>query len=193
MFGTSYGNASIGTTLANTSRVNNSINNVTPSFGGLMFGATYSLGNSTDDAEWQDKGHTFALAANYQTDRLFLTLTFANVDQAHNEAVLLKATEDADGNKIPEVKGTNADGRAYQVGAWYRLTPDFRIFAGAGWQTHWATGAKFGASADFNAVTGVTGEEREGGWKGLSAVLGADYVVGKHKFMADVQYFDGEM
>ncbi|MBP3438360.1 MAG: hypothetical protein J6K46_03340 [Sutterella sp.] len=110
-------------------------------------------------------GKRYALAANYQIDRLFLALTFANVDQAHNEAVLQKATEDADGNKIPEIKGTNADGRAYQVGA----------------------------SADFNAVTGVTGEERAGGWKGLSAVLGADYVVGKHKFMADVEYFDGEM
>ena len=31
--------------------------------------------------------------------------------------------------------GTAADGRAYQVGGWYRVVPTVRIFAGAGYQT----------------------------------------------------------
>lgn len=99
VFGTSYSNSSIGTTFANSSRVDNAINYVSPVMNNLKFGLSYSTGDKDDDDanEWQDKGHTFAAAMNYIGDNLFLGVTFANVD-----------------NKHPG--GTAADGRAYQVG-----------------------------------------------------------------------------
>ena len=97
VFGTSYSNSSIGTTFANSSRVDNAINYVSPVMNNLKFGLSYSTGDKDDDDanEWQDKGHTFAAAMNYIGDNLFLGVTFANVD-----------------NKHPG--GTAADGRAYQ-------------------------------------------------------------------------------
>lgn len=68
VFGTSYSNSSIGTTFANSSRVDNAINYVSPVMNNLKFGLSYSTGDKDDDDanEWQDKGHTFA-GAGYQT------------------------------------------------------------------------------------------------------------------------------
>ncbi len=141
VFGTSYSNSSIGTTFANSSRVDNAINYVSPVMNNLKFGLSYSTGDKDDDDanEWQDKGHTFAAAMNYIGDNLFLGVTFANVD-----------------NKHPG--GTAADGRAYQVGGWYRVVPTVRIFAGAGYQTAWSTGAKLDATkADPKQTWGGVG------------------------------------
>ena len=78
VFGTSYKNASIAMTFANSSRVNNSINYLTPVINNFKFGVSYSTGDSTEvDAdskplEWQQKAHTFAAAANYISDNMFL-------------------------------------------------------------------------------------------------------------------------
>ena len=177
VFGTSYKNASIATTFANSSRVNNSINYLSPVVNNLKFGLSYSTGDKaeTDEdgaaLEWQEKQHTFAAAVNYIGENLWLGLTFANVDMAH-----------VDGGLTPE------DARAYQLGGWYRVNPTVRLFGGVGYQTNWTTAAKLGASK----VTSVA-EEKAGGWDGYSAVLGAEYKSGPHKVMADVQHFSGEL
>ncbi len=171
VFGTSYSNSSIGTTFANSSRVDNAINYVSPVMNNLKFGLSYSTGDKDDDDanEWQDKGHTFAAAMNYIGDNLFLGVTFANVD-----------------NKHPG--GTAADGRAYQVGGWYRVVPTVRIFAGAGYQTAWSTGAKLAATK----ATAVTADQK-GGWDGYSLALGFEHLFGPHKTLIGAQYFDGEL
>ena len=171
VFGTSYSNSSIGTTFANSSRVDNAINYVSPVMNNLKFGLSYSTGDKDDDDanEWQDKGHTFAAAMNYIGDNLFLGVTFANVD-----------------NKHPG--GTAADGRAYQVGGWYRVVPTVRIFAGAGYQTAWSTGAKLAATK----ATAVTADQK-GGWDGCSLALGFEHLSGPHKTLIGAQYFDGEL
>ena len=146
VFGTSYSNSSIGTTFANSSRVDNAINYVSPVMNNLKFGLSYSTG-----------------------DNLFLGVTFANVD-----------------NKHPG--GTAADGRAYQVGGWYRVVPTVRIFAGAGYQTAWSTGAKLAATK----ATAVTADQK-GGWDGYSLALGFEHLSGPHKTLIGAQYFDGEL
>ena len=145
VFGTSYSNSSIGTTFANSSRVDNAINYVSPVMNNLKFGLSYSTGDKDDDDanEWQDKGHTFAAAA---------------------------------------------DGRAYQVGGWYRVVPAVRIFAGAGYQTAWSTGAKLAATK----ATAVTADQK-GGWDGYSLALGFEHLSGPHKTLIGAQYFDGEL
>lgn len=144
VFGTSYSNSSIGTTFANSSRVDNAINYVSPVMNNLKFGLSYSTGDKDDDDanEWQDKGHTFAAA----------------------------------------------DGRAYQVGGWYRVVPTVRIFAGAGYQTAWSTGAKLAATK----ATAVTADQK-GGWDGYSLALGFEHLSGPHKTLIGAQYFDGEL
>lgn len=179
VFGTSYSQASIATTFANSSRVNNSINYVSPVISNFKFGLSYSTGDTSeenDDEEpldWQEKQHTLAAAVNYQTENVFLALTFANVDKAHNETTGI----------------AQADGRAYQMGGWVRLNPTMRLFAGAGWQTDWSTGAKLAV----NKASGYQTGDEAGGWDGYSAVLGFEYKTGPHKFMTDVQHFDGEL
>ena len=51
VFGTSYTNSSIGTTFANSNRVDNSINYISPVMNNLKFGLSYSTGNKdADDA-----------------------------------------------------------------------------------------------------------------------------------------------
>lgn len=171
VFGTSYSNSSIGTTFANSSRVDNSINYVSPVMSNLKFGLSYSTANkdAEDANEWQDKGHTFAAAMNYIGENLFLAATFANVDNTH-------------------VGGTAADGRAYQVGGWYRVVPTVRIFAGAGYQTAWSTGAKLTADKATSVVA-----EQKGGWDGYSLTLGFEHLTGPHKTLIGFQYFDGEL
>lgn len=117
VMGTSYSNSSVTTTFANSSRVNNSIHYVSPKFNNFKVGMSYSFGDKTDEAKWQEKQHTFAAAVNYQVENLFLALTFANVDQAHD-------------TKTGKAK---SDARAYQVGGWYQMTPALRLRAGAGY------------------------------------------------------------
>ena len=84
--------------------------------------------------------------------------------------------------------GTAADGRAYQVGGWYRVVPTVRIFAGAGYQTAWSTGAKLAATK----ATAVTADQK-GGWDGYSLALGFEHLSGPHKTLIGAQYFDGEL
>lgn len=109
---------------------------------------------------------------------MFLALTFANVDQAHSETTGIAP----------------ADGRAYQMGGWVRLNPTMRLFAGAGWQTDWSTGAKLGTGDIVIGHDDVEDKDitLDGGWDGYSAVLGFEYKTGPHKIMADVQHFNGE-
>ena len=49
VFGTSYSNSSIGTTFANSSRVDNAINYVSPVINNVKFGLSYSTGDKDDD------------------------------------------------------------------------------------------------------------------------------------------------
>ena len=44
-----------------------------------------------------------------------------------------------------------------------------------------------------NVEKAATAEERADGFDGYSLLLGADYVVGQHKVIGGVQYFDGEL
>lgn len=83
-FATSYSQASIGSTFANTSRVNNAITWQSPSMAGWRLGATYSMGDSSDEIgdeyeAYADHDHTLALATDYQNENLYLSLTYAHV------------------------------------------------------------------------------------------------------------------
>ena len=69
------------------------------------------------------------------------------------------------------------------------MTPALRLRAGAGYQTDWATGAKL----TVKNATGSTAADQTRGWDGYSGVIGAEYKSGAHKFMADVQHFNGEL
>lgn len=176
-FGTSYGYASIGTTFANSSRVDNGIHFVSNSLNGFKFGASYSFGDSGDDAvEWQNKNHTLALAVNYITPDFFASLTFANVDQKHQgEEKTLK------------------DGRAYQLGTWYRVTPTFRMYGGFGYQTNWTKGGNLSLTKDYEIESHkITQNEVNAGWDGFSGSIGFQYVVGANKFIGGIQHFNGE-
>lgn len=179
VMGTSYSQSSVTTTFANSDRVNNGIHYVSPKINNLKFGLSYSTGDKAEEDDdgngykWQDKQHTFSAAVNYEVENLFLALTFANVDMAHDTTT----------------GKANADARAYQVGGWCQMTPALRLRAGAGYQTDWATGAKLAVK---NA-TGATAADKERGWDGYSGVIGVEYKSGAHKFAADVQHFNGEL
>lgn len=167
-FATSYGNASIGSTFANSSRVNNGIHYISPKFAGVNFGASYSFGDAADDAaEWQDKNHTFAAAVNYTSEDLYLSLSFANVDSKHGTAQV-------------------DDAQTYDLGGWWRFAPDFRLFAGVGYQDGWASGAKLSAKKVDASIAAA-------GMNGWSGLLGLDWKSGAQKVIFDVQYFVGEM
>ena len=120
-FGTSYGQASIGTAFANTSRTNNAIAWISPKLNGWKVGVTYSLGDESDEKknettpyeDYFDRNHTFSAATDYTGDNLYLSVSYA--------------------------------------------------------------------------------EEKADGFDGYSLLLGADYVVGQHKVIGGVQYFDGEL
>lgn len=185
-FGTSYGNASIGTVFANTSRVNNSVHYISPKFNGFNFGASYTMGDSSDEGEWQDNDHTFTLAGNYTGENLYVSMTYANV--SYNDTV-----------KTDKDKGTTtlarSDANLYGIGGWWRFAPEFRLFAGLQYQQNWKSGASvsaadlYAANSDPAKINDVT----NGGFNGVSALLGMDWVSGAHKVMAGAQYFDGEL
>lgn len=168
-FGTSYGYASIGSTFANTSRVNNGIHYISPKFNGFNFGMSYSFGDSKDENGYSDNDHTLALAANYTGKDLYLSGTFANVTYGDNK---------------------REDARLYGIGGWWRFLPEWRLFAGAAYQDGWKSAAGLSVTANKN---GVTSDEYRNGFDGYSALLGMDWRSGPHKVMAGVQYFNGEL
>lgn len=42
-------------------------------------------------------------------------------------------------------------------------------------------------------MTVATAAEQNAGWEGYSLLLGTDYVIGSHKLIGGVQYYDGEL
>lgn len=184
-FGTSYGQASIGTVFANTSRVNNAVTWISPKASGWKVGVTYSLGDKSDEAldngdgtetpyeDYCDRNHTFAAAADYSGDNVYFSVSYANVAYGSMEA--------------PEY---DHDANLFAVGGWYRFIPEAKIYAGAQYQSHWTKGANLTLS---NLGSSISDEEKAGGFDGYSLLLGADYVVGQHKVIGGVQYFEGEL
>lgn len=163
-FGTSYTDASVTTTFANSDRNNNSIVYRSPKMAGFQFGATYSFG-ATDDTEATAKtgnrDRTIALASNYSAGPLFVTAMFSQKNFSNNATTQYE------------------DARSYGLGATYALAST-KLFAGIQYQTDWRTGAKIKAS----------GEHGFDGWSGL---VGATHTMGAHKLLTSVQYFDGEI
>lgn len=173
-FGTSYGNASIASTFANSGRLSNGLHYISPEFNGFKFGASYTLGDEDiDTVKWSDKSHTLALAGNYKNEDVFLGLTFANITSKH-EGVY-----------------TKPDARLYQIGGWWTASPGLKVFAAAGYQTHFSTAAKLASSKLLKG--GVTKEQSLGGFNGESFLIGTTYTIGKNKFIADAQFFTGKL
>lgn len=173
-FGTSYGQASVGSNFSNTSRTNNTITWVSPTVKGLRAGASYSLGDASDEnyADLADRQHTAAFAVTYTGADVYLTLTYGNIDYGNKEA----AAQDKNGQTVA-------------FGGWYRIVPASKIFFGAQYSTHWEKGGGFTATK----VAGATAIEQSRGFDGASLLLGADYVVGRHKVIGGVQYYTGEL
>ncbi len=176
-YATSYGQASIGSTFANTGRVNNGLNWISPKMAGWRLGVSYSLGDTSDDdyATYTDRDHTLALAADYKSENIYFSVTASNVEY---------------GNK--ENSAQTKDGQTFGVGGWYAVLPSTKIYAAAQYQKHWDTAAGL-STKDLTAAGLTNGDElRAGGFDGYSLLLGATYEVGKNKFLGEVQYFDGE-
>ncbi len=174
-FATSYSQASIGTTFANTSRVNNAITWQSPSISGWRLGATYSLGDSTDDdyAVMADRDHTFAAATDYTSENLYLSATYATVQYGKKETSTM-----AD------------DAQLVGLGGWYRFMPEAKVYFGAQYQQHWEKAAKM----TLTNVTDTSYENsKSSGFDGYSLLLGGTYEFGQHKLLGSVQYFDGEL
>lgn len=185
-FGTSYGQASIGTTFANTSRVNNAVTWISPKFAGWKVGATYSFGDKKDSEEWadyQDRDHTLALAADYTGENLYLSFTFGSVAWGN--------VGQADAAKAPSVE---KDAEIYGFGGWWRFMPESKLFWGAQYSKHWSAGAGLSAAnaVKYAGDAAKTGDAANG-WDGYALLLGADYTVGQHKAIAGVQFYDGEL
>lgn len=191
-FGTSYGNASIGTTFLNSSRVNNSLHFRSASMNGWQVGGSYSFGNSVDDVEYTDSDHTAALALTYTGENVYMTLTAANIKYGDGKTVsYLVDPEDEESEKTHAVD--YKDARMIALGGWIRLQPEWRLFAGVQYQRDGRRGAKLKVSA-FDKSTGETNAALlSHGYTGYSALLGMDYVTGPHKIIAGAQYFDGEI
>ena len=197
-FGTSYSQASIGSTFANSSRVNNGITWMSPNFSGWKGGVTYSLGDASDETEaYTDRNHTLAAALSYQGQNFFVSTALANITQSHVASVKIGA--DKDSAKAKSVRQDIKDAQLYGIGGWVRVTPEARIWAAAQWQENFRTGggismANLGGSW-FKSVEDA--EENapalsEEGVSGYSLLLGTDYVTGQHKVILGAQYFDGE-
>lgn len=190
-FATSYSQASIGSTFANTSRLNNALTWISPKMAGWRVGATYSLGDSSDETQtvYSDRDHTLALAADYASENMYFSVTFANV---------------AYGNQ--ETANMDHDAQLYGFGGWYRFVPQAKVYVGAQYQKHWesAAGLKYSVVDSLynydkkNANTGemergTHSEKLDGGFDGYSLLLGATYEFGQNKLLGSVQYFDGEL
>lgn len=189
-FGTSYGNASIGKAFANTGRLNNGIHYISPKFGGVNFGLSYSLGDEAEDGvEWHDKNHTLAMAVNYTAENLYLSATYANIEYKDDSLI-----------KPDKVKAVDAN--LYGVGGWWRFIPTTRLFFGLQYQANFKSAASLSTTNltqtyKEDKVTvdkaGLAKDITCGGFDGYSALLGMDWLSGAHKVMAGVQYFDGEL
>lgn len=197
-FGTSYGNASIGKTFANSSRVNNAVTWVSPSWSGWKVGATYSLGDASDETytTYADRDHTLALATDYTGKDLYLSLSYATIHYGDKEKnvskdVKLEGETESKNHKTPMTD--NAQLIAF--GGWYRFLPEARVFFGAQYQKHWEKAASVGFSALMNTKSHDTEEfdRLTGGYDGYSLLLGGDYIVGQHKVIVGAQYFDGDL
>lgn len=195
-FATSYSQASIGSTFANTSRVNNAITWQSPSMAGWRLGATYSMGDSSDEIgdeyeAYADHDHTLALATDYQNENLYLSLTYAHV---------------AYGN-VENGEMTD-DGNLFGFGGWWRFMPQSKVYFGAQYQKHWDSAAGLGLKDMQNKalwnykpskddptkeVADTPKEALAGGYDGYSLLLGGTYEFGQNKLLASVQYFDGEL
>lgn len=196
-FATSYSQASIGTTFANTSRVNNAVTWVSPSWDGWRVGATYSLGNSSDEMdennhEYPDHDHTLALATDYQNENVYLSAVYAHTAWGNEES---KADIREDGN-------------LFGVGGWWRFMPQAKVYFGAQYQKHWSSAAGLDAgdmqnhtfwnygdksATDSAQVPKTAKDVMAGGYDGYSLLLGGTYEFGQNKLLASVQYFDGEL
>lgn len=155
-------------------RSNNTVTWVSPTLNGFRVGASYSLGDKSDDlyANLADRRHTGALAVDYTGKDVYFSLNYGNVDYGNQEA-----------------KSKNSNGQAISFGGWYRFIPEARVFFGAQYSTHWEKGAGLSSSK----VTVATAAEQNDGWEGYSLLLGTDYVIGSHKLIGGVQYYDGEL
>lgn len=176
-YATSYGQASIGSTFANTGRVNNGLNWISPSMAGWRVGASYSLGDSSDDdyATYADRDHTLALAVDYKSENIYFSVAASNV---------------AYGNA--EHKEQTKDGQTFGLGGWYAVTPSTRIYAAAQYQKHWDTAAGLSTSDLTAAGLNNPDDLMAGGFDGYSVLLGATHTIGNNKFLGEVQYFDGK-
>lgn len=189
VMGTSYSNASIGTTFANTSRVNNALTWISPSFAGWRAGATYSLGDASDDdyTEYADRDHTLALAIDYTGENLYFSTAYSNVQYGAEE----HGRDSLD---------STTSGSTFGLGGWYRVVPSTKIYFGAQYQDNWETAAGIRRSDVAGLVTknadgAVTAydDKLSKGFDGYSLDLGASYEIGQHKLLGSVQYFDGEV
>lgn len=168
-FGTSYGFTSVGSTFANTSRTDNGLYYHSPSFSGVRFGLSYSLGDKGDDAvEWDEKAHTLAMAVNYSTKDVWVGLTYANVK-----------AKDAGALTMP-------DANLVQLGGWWRFVPEWRLFAGFGYQD------KFASAGKMTRKVSLAAGKRNETFTGSSYLLGADWVHGTGKVLMSVQHFRGK-
>lgn len=194
VMGTSYSNASIGTTFANTSRVNNAVTWISPAFAGWRVGATYSLGDASDDdyTVYADRDHTLALALDYTGENLYFSTVFSNVQYGAEE-------HGSDGFD------SGASGTTFGMGGWWRVVPSTKIYFGAQYQSHWETaaglkrsdvhagGLSWTETDDDGKTTTKYKDELSKGFDGYSLDLGASYEIGQHKLLGSVQYFDGEV
>ena len=195
-FATSYSQASIGTTFANTARLNNSLTWISPSMAGWRLGATYSLGDTADDdadfcQEYADRDHTLALAADYSSENMYFSVTYANVQYGNKEGA-------NEGGQTP----LKDDGNLFGFGGWYQVTPAVRGYFGAQYQMHWDSAAGVSTSKIENDDYRKENDDEKETWRsddlrsgfdGYSLLLGATYTLGNHKFLGDVQFFDGEL
>ena len=168
-FGTSYGNASIGSTFSNTE----------PDEQRRNLGLTYAewvpcgglptlLGDESDDlyANLADRRHTGALAVGL-----------------HRQGCVLQPELRQCGLRQPRSKvPRDSNGQAISFGGWYRFIPEARVFFGAQYSTHWEKGAGLSSAK----VTVATAAEQNDGWEGYSLLLGTDYVIGSHELIGGV-------
>lgn len=196
VMGTSYSNASIGTTFANSGRVNNALTWISPTFAGWRAGATYSLGDANDEdyKEYADRDHTLALALDYTGENLYFSTVFSNVQYGAEE-------------HSKDSLDSTSSGSTFGLGGWYRVVPSTKIYFGAQYQDNWETAAGLKRSdvhvdglsseapdpEDPDKTVTTYDEKLSKGFDGYSLDLGASYEVGQHKVLGSVQYFDGEV
>lgn len=181
-YATSYLQASIGSTFANTGRVNNGLNWISPKLAGWRLGATYSLGDASDENnadndygdDYSDRDHTLALAADYQGENFYFSAAMSNVEYGNKENA--SRTDDA---------------QTFGIGGWYAVMPKTKIWAAAQYQRHWEKAGKVKLSSI--GATDIGTGKTAGGVDGYSLLLGLTHETGNHKFLTNIQHFNGEL